>query len=271
MEEETPVGKIYRFAESSEKSATGRGTGIARLEDALHFLRDSDPFIYILDELSAELGLRYGDVVFNLPADAFVKAKPPAGPGFLGELTAKDLLVRTTRPTVPYSDKDIRHGFGRGGTPLEIALSFSDAEFFYYCNREEISLSQAIALEPQVRDRYRSVRFQQHGGARRIGGPFVGYVTFAPAGFRDVPSPVVNVFSTNGTSTLVWAYLLTRVLRGPLASAVAANEPSLTLCEFQVGFPDRIERLCELTFSEVSLCRQTFLTNGNPGVLRRSA
>jgi len=261
MEQGGRTGRIHRLAESNDKHALRRRgrRRILRLANSSHMVRDGDAFAYVLDNLSHALGLRYGGVVVNFPREMFADQRAPVNGGFLSSLRASDLVVRTTRPTVPYLEPDTHYSFGRSETPLEMALARADSEFFYYCNRQEVLLQDAVAKELGAGDPFKRIEFRKHGGGRRKGkggGDFIGYVTFVPAGVYGLPASALNVFSIDGTSTLIWAFIVTQALSSTLAEVVSSAEPVLLIGKFQVEFPDhQVERLEEIGVTSFSIER----------------
>jgi hypothetical protein len=256
------IPRLFRFAESHDKTVLTRRNrdGTARLVNSLHMLRDGDAFAYVSFELVASLQMRFGGVLLNLPSDTYANLAGPEGDGFLGRLGESDLVVRTTRPTCPDYESDSRYQYGRSGTPLEAAIADADTAFFRYCNRETIWLSEAIARQVGPRDPYARIDFQRHGGGRRDGshGLFIGYVTVAWLPGRR--TAILNCFSADGVSTLLWAYLLATELSGTLPELVRRGEPSLLVGEFDLTFPRRrIEHLSELSFKSVAIRRDVRL------------
>jgi hypothetical protein len=190
-------------------------------------------------------------LVLNLPKDAYADYQGAAGAALRGGAQASDILIRTSRPTIPYFDEDQRFQFGRSETELEIALSVCDARFFFSCNRDQIRASDQVVARADRDNKHLKIKFQQRGGNHRDapGGGMIGFVTYAPRISAEFRIPVLNVFSIDGTSSLLWAYALTREARGTLSKIVSAGRPRLMIAELEVVFPHRrIETLSDLAF-----------------------
>lgn len=256
--------QIYRFAESSEPTALrkrGDRKFLAKLEYSLHMLRDSDPFIYVLDELSAVLGFRFGGILFNLPKQAYGDyEEAQAGDGILANARSDDLIVSTTRLTLPYSEEDdSRHKYGRSETKLEADICYAFArgrkEFgdppstFLECNRTLVHVS-ADVISVTGATKYTHVDFGMNRGRRKDGDKAIlGYAAYVPRISNEFPYPMLNLFALNGTATLLWAYVVTTFFPGKLAEMVAANDYRLIIGKFNVKFPNRpILDLAELTY-----------------------
>ncbi len=223
-------------------------------------LRDADPFIYAFAELAERNSYRYGGLLFNLPDNVYNFEGEPDHAPLVACLRDSDLILRTTRPTVPYWDKDSRHDFGgRSNTAIEQDLAGCDASFFYYCNREKVSFAQGVVAQlGGPKSTYAHLSFQQHGGARRHHSErsLVGFITYSPQVSDTFNVPVANVFSLDGTSTLLWAYALTGELAGTLAGVIAGRKKRLLIAEFQVRLPDQ-RRILDLSELEFPSCKPT--------------
>jgi hypothetical protein len=278
------TGYLYRWGQSAEDSVLLRRAHLeerdrgANIENTLHMLRDADPYIYIHDCIvRGSDKYSYGDLILNMPETAYVRKvgeKPITGapifaPIKLSEeeplfdlLGPEDLIISTTRPTVPPRSQMGRRQYGRSKSALENAIQSTYRIAFSRCNRDEVELNEVVVdlLENTRLFSYYNMKFEAHSGARctEMGGKSlkddlfsVGYVTYTPRVSERIRSGMVTVFGIDGTSTLIWSYLVRREYRDRLLGIIERREPRLWVGTFRVRFPEtRIQRLSELSISD---------------------
>lgn len=270
---------LYRWGQSAEDSVLLRRAHLeerdrgANIENTLHMLRDADPYIYIHDAIVRRSEkYEYGGLIFNLPKTAYVRkiGEHPVTQGPVFEpielsdegplfdlLRLEDLIISTTRPTEPDYSQVGRRQYGRSGSDLEDDIQRTYERAFQRCNRDEVELHRKIVreLRPEQFPFYH-VKFEAHGGAKctELGGKnqsgdlfSIGYVTYTPRISERTKPGMLTVFGIDGTSTLIWAYLVGRKQGDRLLGMIERREPRLWVGRFRVRFPQtRIHLLSEL-------------------------
>ena len=117
-------------------------------------------------------------------------------------------------------------------------------------------LGEEIVKKLGNKNRFIDVKFGHHGARRKdYNGNFIGYVSFNPASASNINISVMNIFSLDGTSSLIWSYIVTTFFRRTLTDIFNDNQPRLLVGEFDIEFPER--RICdlsELKFLSHSIC-----------------
>jgi hypothetical protein len=281
------TGQLFRWGHSAEDSVLLRRAHLeerdrgANIENTLHMLRDADPYIYVHDSIvRGSDKYAYGDLILNMPETAYVRKvgeKPNTNaPIFapielsdeeplLDLLGPEDLIISTTRPTVPPRSQMGRRRYGRSKSELEKAIQSTYRAAFSRCNRDEVELNEYVVdkLEDTPLYPYYNMKFEAHNGARctEMGGEgqkgdlfSVGYVAYTPRISERIKSGVLTIFGIDGTSTLLWCYVVSRKYRNRLLSIIERREPRLWVGTFRVGFPEtRIHRLSELQFTNCEI------------------
>ena len=181
----------------------------------LHALRDGDAFAELALALS-EQDLTYGELILNHP----LSARQP-------NLDSSDLLVLTTRPPL-HDDPFDRRFIKRSETPLEKAILNAIGPCFGACRRSYLKLSEDMARELKYPNRG-EIEFRTYRGAhyKRFRTPYTQSKTdhkweipptpMATAVFLllmrlwDDGPMLLNAYGMDGTSTLIWCYLLRTV------------------------------------------------------------
>jgi hypothetical protein len=195
-----------------------------REKPRLHALRDGDAFA----ELAATLfdqHYHFGELVLNFRHST---------KELTSLLAPSDLLVLTTRPPLNDDEFDRRH-IARSGTELEKAILDAVGFYFSVCRRSYVKLSQDMAANLKYPNRG-EIQFSMYAGGyyKRYRAPYtrnrklhkwaVPTNARTTAGFVvstrlwDGGPKLLNVFSFDGASTLIWCYLLRTVYPELLAS-----------------------------------------------------
>lgn len=184
-------------------------------EPRLHELRDGDAFAELAMALAAR-GCVYGGLLLN-------HSEPEED--VLRLLRPHDMVVLTTRPPLNDHDGWDRNPIPRSEAPLEGAILAGVARYFDVCRRSSIRLNERTAAHlGEAADRaeihfhvYKRSHYRRYrnpyskGAARRFltvtrtnaTAAFLISTSLGPRGPH-----LLNAFGMDGTTTLVWCYLL---------------------------------------------------------------
>lgn len=192
-----PPKRFYHFCYFAKKQ-TDR-------ELQLHHLRDGHAALEVADILF-EHGYQYGGLIFNYPSNNGQTRHTD-----VSFLTSSDLLVLTTRPPLDDEDEQSRRTVDRSHTSLENRIFETLRNYFRYCSRSEVLLSERLTARfPAEADakHKRSVSFKNYSVASYIGSDDTAfYLIFVPHCWQDGPG-LLCAFGMGGPETLIWTHLL---------------------------------------------------------------
>lgn len=181
----------------------------------LHALRDGDAFVELATAL-CEKQYKYGELILNFPLSQDKSLQQCLGP--------TDVLVLTTRPPLTDDDFDRKY-IKQSGTELEQSILRAVRTYFKVCRRSYVMLSEGMAKKLKHPNRG-EIEFYSYAGAyyKRYRKPYTRRrkehqwekpvsptVTAAflllTRLWEDGPS-LLNAFGIDGTTTLIWCYLL---------------------------------------------------------------
>ena len=253
------MATAWQISYSASPSDLGRGTGSARLLDSLHMLRDGNSFNF-LNSCVAE---RFSDcgLILNLPPGIYAKE----GPQFSKQppISSEDLLILATRPPLEDDGEMDLRSITKSGSDLEEAIFDQLSKVFDHCNRKQVLLSESLVrnLKGEARN-YSAVQFNvknnafynRHGYVKE--GPIhtrldrlerikpkklkktLGYLIYIPdIPFNDGLS-LLTSFGMNGTSNLLWNFIVKTYLCDDVRKIVTDNQPHIIVGEFSLNLPD---------------------------------
>jgi len=195
----------------------------------LHMTRDGGP-AQLIGCVLGSAGYSPGPIIFNYPGHDFGESDPSL-------FDRRELLLVTTRPPLdPYPRKRI----DCSNSPLERKIFCSFRRFFAYCSRDTVELTCSVeqALSPNKKYLAR-IDFDVFLSGSRADDPSqtdqrgqsLGYMVSTVAAWPDGPR-LLAAFSTAGTESLAWGYILTTKHRELLERAMNSDRDMIAIGEF---------------------------------------
>lgn len=244
---------------STSPSDLCRKRKTARLLDSLHMLRDGNSFNF----LSSCVMQQYTNcgLIFNFPPDVYSEKGPKLGPP--PRIVSEDLLILATRPPLLDNRKRERRRIIKSDSELETVIFEQLSNVFDRCTRQYVLLNRTLAENLDANaSTYGAVRFNINNNAfynRR--GHFVvgsiadriddlneqkvkqskknlGYLVYIPnIPFGNSPFFLTS-FGMNGTSNLLWNFIVKTYLYEDVQNIVDRNRPHIIVGEFSMDLSD---------------------------------
>jgi len=222
-------------------------------------LRDGNSFNFLYSCVTE----RYSDcgLILNLPPGVFAEEGPPFAKSSL--ITNEDLLILATRPPLEDDDEMDLRSISRSGSDLEVAIFTKLSKIFDYCNRKQVLLSETLSrtFKGDAMN-YAAVQFNVKNNAfysrygcvtegtihsrltkleqikpKRV-NKTLGYLIYIPdIPFNDGIS-LLTSFGMNGTSNLLWNFIVKTYLCDDVRKIVAGNQSHVIVGEFSMNLLD---------------------------------
>ena len=249
---------MYWFAQYAPKSVLTRGRKdvLANPSDSLHMLRDGYSALYISMILKDVCD--FSEILLNPPADAYPHKSPQIGAEYF---KPDDTVLMTTRPALNQDTRSLRRPLHRSGSNLEKTILNNLSRVFQWCSRGCVILSDSVAeriVDPQKKI-FRAIKFHVLNDAfytccedvnsvdalpekTAREEATIGYLVCLPHlhidTFENGPR-LLLMFGLNGTSTLIFSYLLCHHYARLLKEIAKCSNTRLVMIRFSPNFSIR--------------------------------